>query len=105
MIAFLALEAAAWFAVIVALGGLMYGQADTPRFALAGIAVDLFALGMLAAALRQIVMARRVEYGEPVAVIQKQLEGLRVLRIRIIQWALPAGAVVWAPCAIVVSTT
>jgi hypothetical protein len=105
MIAFLALEAAAWFAAIVTVGGFIYGQAGTPHFALAGIAVDLFAVGMLAATLGQIVMARRVEYSQPVAAIQKQLEGLRVLRIRIIQWALAVGAVVWAPFAIVVCRT
>jgi hypothetical protein len=57
---------------------------------------------MLAAAIRQIVMARRIEYGHPIAVIQKQLEELRVWRIRVVQWAVPAGAVAWAPFAIVV---
>jgi len=101
MTVFLAMEAAAWFAIVMALGGFIYAHAETLRFALAGGAVDFFAVGMLAAAIGQMVMARRVVYSNPIAAIQKQLEGLRVLRIRITQWALLVGAVVWAPFAIV----
>jgi hypothetical protein len=99
--ALLSLEAAGWLAVVMALGGFIYVYAGTPRFAWAAAAVDLFAIGMLAATIRQIVAVRRIDYGQPVAVIQRQLEGLSVLRIRITQWALLAGAVVWAPFAIV----
>jgi hypothetical protein len=102
MTAGLALEGAAWFAIVMALGGFIYQHSGTPRFALAGTMADLFAIGMLAATIRQIVAARRIDYGGPITSIQKQLEEARVLRIRITQWALVAGAVVWAPFAIVV---
>jgi hypothetical protein len=57
---------------------------------------------MLAVTVRQIVAARQIDYAKPIAVIQKQLEALRLLRIRITQWALLAGAVVWGPFAMVV---
>ncbi len=99
---FLAVESVAWLVIAMALGGFIYEHAGRLRFALAGGAVDVFAAGMLAAAIGQTVMARRVDYSNPIAAIQKQLEALRVLRIRITQWALLAGAVVWAPCAIVI---
>jgi hypothetical protein len=102
MTAGLALEAAAWLAIVIALGGFIYHHSGALRFALPGIALDLFAISMLASTIRQIVAARSIEYGQPVALIQKQLEALRVLRIRITQWALMAGAVVWAPFAVVV---
>jgi hypothetical protein len=102
MTTFLALEIAAWLTIVVAVGSFIHDHAGTPRFALAGAVAGLFGIGMLAAAIRQIVMARRIEYGHPIAVIQKQLEELRVWRIRVVQWAVPAGAVAWAPFAIVV---
>jgi hypothetical protein len=98
----LALEAAAWSVIVIALGGFIYDHSGTLRLALPGIALDLFAIGMLGGTIRQIVAAQGIEYGQPVAAIQKQLEALRVLRIRITQWALLAGTVVWAPFAIVV---
>jgi len=98
----LALEALAWSAIVIPLGGFIYDHGGTLRFAVPGIAADLFAIGMLALTIRQIVAAQGIEYGQPVAAIQKQLEAMRVLRIRITQWALLAGAVVWAPFAIVV---
>jgi hypothetical protein len=98
----LALEALAWLAIVIALGGFIYDHGGTLRFALPGIAADLYAIGMLAGAIRQIVAAQGIEYGQPVAAIQKRLEAMRVLRIRITQWALLAGVVVWAPFAIVI---
>jgi hypothetical protein len=97
----LALETAGWLAMVVALGGFIYHQSAALRFALPGIALDLYAGSMLAATIRQIVAAHGIDYGQPVAAIQKQVEAVRVLRIRITQWALLAGAVVWAPFAIV----
>jgi hypothetical protein len=40
-------------------------------------------------------LALQIDYDQPVAVIQKQLEALRILRIRITQWTLLTGQVVW----------
>jgi hypothetical protein len=36
-----------------------------------------------------------MDYDKPIAVIQKQLESLRALRIRTIQWGLLTGQLVW----------
>lgn len=71
------------------------------RFGLPAAALGLYVIAMLAATIRQIVALSQIDYGRPIAAIQKQLEMLRV-RIRITQWAVLAGAVVWAPFAIVV---
>jgi len=97
----LSLEAVVWFAIVIALGSFIYDHFGMVQFALPAAALDLYAIGMLAARIRQIVAAQQIDYGRPIAVIQKQLETLRVLRIRITQWGLLAGAVVWAPFVIV----
>jgi len=101
--ALLSLEAVVWFAIVMAIGSFIYEHFGMLRFALPGAALDLYAIGMLAATIRQIVAAQQIDYSRPIAAIQKQLETLRVLRIRITQWALLAGAVVWAPLVIVVA--
>lgn len=101
--ALLALGAIVWFAIAVALGSFIYEHISTLRFALPAAALDLFAIGMFVATIRQIAAVQQIDYSRPIAAIQKQLETLRVLRIRITQGALLAGAVVWAPFVIVVS--
>jgi len=98
----LGMEAAGWFVIVVLLGNFIYQNIGTLRFALPGVAVDLFAIGMFGAMLRLIVEVQRIDYSGPIAAIQKQLGVLRVLRIRTLQWALLAGTVVWAPFAIVI---
>lgn len=103
MTGFQVLEALVWFAIVVALGSFIHGHIATLRFALPGVALDLFAIGMLAATIRQVVAARQINCGQPIIAIQKQFESLRVLRIRMVQWGLLAGAVVWAPFAIIAS--
>lgn len=101
--AFLGLEAAVWFAIVMALGSFIYEHIGIPEFAVPAIASDGFAMGMLIATIRQMVAARQIDFGRPIASIQKQLETLRVLRIRTTQWGLLAGVIVWAPFAIVVA--
>jgi hypothetical protein len=84
------------------LGQFIYRHWAEPRFALAAAVLDVWVIATVAAAIRQMTMALLVDYSKPVAVIQKQLESLRLLRIRIIQWALLTGQVVWwAPFLIV----
>jgi hypothetical protein len=94
-------EAALWFAIVMGLGNFIYQNFGMPRFAWPGVAVDIYAIGMFAANIGQIFLSQ-IDYGGPVAVIQKQLGYLRVLRIRTTQWGLLAGVVVWAPLGIVV---
>jgi len=95
------LQAAVWFAIVMALGNFIYGHLGILRLALPAAAADLYAIGMLAATIRQIAAARQIDYSGPIARIQKQLETVRVLRIRITQRGLLAGAVVWAAFGIV----
>jgi hypothetical protein len=86
---FLGLESVVQLAVVVALGSFIYENFTMPRFALAGAALDVFAIAILAALIAQI------------AVIQKQLGDLRVLRIRYIQGIFLVATLVWTPLLIV----
>jgi hypothetical protein len=97
----LSLEAVAWFAIVGFLGGFIYHHIGTLRLSLSGLALDVYGIAMLAATVRQIVAIRQVEFGRSITALQKQIEMVRVLRIRITQWALLGGTIVWAPFVIV----
>jgi hypothetical protein len=79
----------------VILGQFIYEHWAEPRFALPAVVLHVWVIASLAASIRQIAMALQIDYDKPIALIQKQLESLRVLRIRITQWALLTGQVVW----------
>jgi hypothetical protein len=95
------LEAAVWFAIIVVLGNFIYEHISMAQFAVAGVALDVYSIVTLNFLIRQIALALRIDYGKPIATIQKQIEALRVLRIRTIQWGVLAGLVAWVPFMIV----
>ena len=79
----------------VILGQFIYQHWAEPRFVLPAVVLHVWVIASLAASIRQIAMALEIDYAKPIALIQKQLESLRVLRIRITQWALLTGQVVW----------
>jgi hypothetical protein len=79
----------------VILGQFIYQHWAEPRFVLPAVVLHVWVIASLAASIRQIAMALQIDYDKPIALIQKQLESLRVLRIRITQWALLTGQVVW----------
>jgi hypothetical protein len=101
MAAFLGLEAAVQLAVVVALGSFIYEHIAMVRFALPAAALDVFAIAILIAMIRQIAIGLQIDYDKPIAVIQKQLEDLRVLRIRYIQGIFLSATLAWTPLMIV----
>ena len=80
---------------LVTFGQFSYQHWAEPRFALPAGVLHVWVIANVAASIRQIAMALQIDYDKPIAVIQKQLESLRVLRIRVTQWALLTGQVVW----------
>jgi hypothetical protein len=92
---FMGLEAFIGLIVLFILGQFMYEHWAEPRFALPAAALHVWVIANVAASIRQMAMALHIDYDEPIAAIQKQLENLRVLRIRVTQWALLTGQVVW----------
>jgi len=79
----------------VILGQFIYRHWTEPRFALPAVLLDIWSIATMAASIRQMAMALRIDYDQPITVIQKQIESLRILRIRIIRWALLTGQLVW----------
>jgi hypothetical protein len=79
----------------VILGQFIYQHWAEPRFVLPAVVLHVWVIESLATSIRQIAMALQIDYDKPIALIQKQLESLRVLRIRITQLALLTGQVVW----------
>jgi hypothetical protein len=102
MAAFLGVEAAVQLAVVVALGSFLYEHIALLRFALPAAALEVFAIAILIAMIGQIAVGLQIDYDKPIAVIQKQLEDLRVLRIRYIQGIFLAATLAWTPLLIVV---
>ncbi|HXM33598.1 MAG TPA: hypothetical protein VN920_00285 [Pyrinomonadaceae bacterium] len=98
---FQSLEAIIQFAVVVVLGSFIYEQVAAPRFALPAAALDVFAIAILIAMIRQIAGALQIDYNRPIALIQKQLADLRVLRIRYIQGIFLVATLAWTPLQIV----
>ena len=88
-------------AAVVALGAFIYDNREQGRFAFPAIALDLFAIVILNALIQQIVAILQIDYDKPVATSQKQLETLRILRIRCTQWTLLAAPLAWTPLLIV----
>ena len=92
---FVGLEALIGLAVTLLLGNFIYEYWAEPRFVLPAVALHVWVIANVAASIRQMALALRINYDKPIAAIQKQLESLRVLRIRVTQWALLTGQIVW----------
>jgi hypothetical protein len=98
---FLALESVIALAVIIVLGSFIGDHIAMVRFAVPAAALDLFEIATLIVLIQQIRLALCIDYSKPVAVIQKQLESLRMLHIRHFQWTLLLAPLLWTPLLIV----
>jgi hypothetical protein len=83
------------FGTLLILGGFIHRHWAEPRFALPATALHIWVIGYVAASIAQIAMALQIDYSKPVASIQRQIESLRALRLRMIRWALLSGQLVW----------
>jgi hypothetical protein len=91
------LEAAMWLVIVVALGNFIAGHIRMPGLALSAVAVDVMSIGMLSALIRRMIGALQIDYSQPIAVIQGQVERLRILRIQTTKWGILCGTVLWVP--------
>ena len=99
--AWIALEAVIQFACVVGIGSFLAEHIAEPRFAVPAAALQVFAVGIFITLIRQITLALQIDYGKPIATIQKQLETLRMLRARYTQAIFLTATLVWAPLFIV----
>jgi hypothetical protein len=102
---FLALESAITLVVIAALGSYIGDHIAMVRFVIPAVALDLFEIATLIVLIRQIGLALHIDYAKPIAVVQKQLESLRTLSIRYVQWTFLAAPLLWTPLLIVALKT
>jgi hypothetical protein len=97
----LAFEAVIELAGVVVLGSFAYEHRMMPQFVFPAVALDLVAIAILHGLIRQIVGALQIDYSSPVTTIQKQIEALRMLRIRCMQWIFLVAPLAWTPLLIV----
>jgi hypothetical protein len=80
---------------LVVLGQFIHAEWGEPRFWLPAAGLYVWVVAYVAASIRQIALALQIDYGKPIALIQKQIETLRLVRLRVVRWALLTGQVVW----------
>jgi hypothetical protein len=91
----LIIEAVFTLATVVLLGAFIADNVGAVRFALPAAVLDVFAIALLNNLVRQIVITGQIDYGQPIAAIQKRLEALRLLRIRYTQGIFLIALLAW----------
>jgi hypothetical protein len=86
---------------LVLIGSFAADHVREPRFFIPALTLGAYAIGLLIAAVRQMVMIAGVDYDEPVVAIQKRLEALRLLRARTTLAVLLFAPLMWVPLLIV----
>jgi hypothetical protein len=90
------------FVATLWLGSFLAEHVREPRFLIPGAALHLGVIALLFAGVRQLVALKRIDLGEPVVTIQKQMESLRVERLRAVKWTLLLAPLAWVPLLVVV---
>ena len=88
--------------VILSLGVFIGKYGRMPQFLWPAVALDAFAIAALVGLNAQIGLALNIDYGRPIAIIQKRLAALRMFRLRYSQAVCLTMTLTWAPIVIVV---
>jgi hypothetical protein len=72
-----------------------------PRFLVPALVLDAFAIAHVTFGARQLVTLGRVTFDAPVVAVQRELETLRMGRIRVTKWTLLLGPLLWIPLLVV----
>jgi hypothetical protein len=89
------LAAAVW------LGSFLADNVTVARYAIPAAGLDVLVIALLMAGVRQLVAVSRVDYGQPVLVIQRRMESLRAERVRATMVTLVIAPLAWIPLLIV----
>lgn len=95
------IELALTFGAVFLLGSFLADHFAEPRFLAPALLLDLAAILLLAAGIRQLAALGAIDYSAPIVAIQQRLESLRAERIRATQWTLLASPLLWTPFLIV----
>ena len=82
------------------LGGFMASHLEL-RFLVPAVALDAFAIAHVIFGARQLVTLSRVTFDAPVVAVQRELETLRMGRIRMTKWTLLLAPLLWIPLLVV----
>lgn len=91
----LSIEAVIDFLPLIPLGSFLYDHRLEWQFFLPALVLHLLAIANFGTLIRQIVLIQEIDYSNPVIVIQKQLETLRIVRIRHIQAIFLCAVLLW----------
>jgi hypothetical protein len=94
-------ELAANAIAVVLLGSFAADNLHEFRFLVPAAALGVYAIALLIAGVRQLVLAQRIDFDEPVVAVQKSLEELRIRRIHVTLWTLLFAPLMWLPMLIV----
>ena len=86
---------------VALIGAFVAGNAWQLKFLIPAIVLDAYALGIVIAMARQLATLYRVDYAEPVAIVQQRLQELRLQRIRTTLGTLLFAPLMWLPLLIV----
>jgi hypothetical protein len=79
----------------------VWHRAAESLFLVPAAALDMCAIALVIAAIRQIASVSRIDYSAPVVATQKQLESMRIERMRTTKWALLLAPPAWTPFVVV----
>lgn len=83
--------------IVVVAGPYWVGHWGTPHLVVYGVAIHVYGLALLIDAVTQLMQVWRIDYRQPVLVVQKRLLELAWFRVRTERWLLMAGFVTWVP--------
>jgi hypothetical protein len=101
LVAGIGVEMAVDIALLMALECFLYAHRALPQFLLPAAFLHLCVMVSLVTLARQIKIALEIDYSRPIATLQKDLERLRILRIRTMQAIFVLAPLLWLPLLIV----
>lgn len=88
-------------AIVLWAGSYWFDHLETPHLAVFGMAIHVYGIAALVASTLQLARLARVDYRAPVLELQRELIGLRKLRVRGERVLLTLGFALWAPVAFI----
>ena len=89
------------FVAVFLLGSFIADHIREMQFLAPAIVLDLFAIGLIFAGVRQLAALGQVDFDAPILVTQTKLEALGIQRIRATKWILLLAPLLWTPLFIV----
>jgi hypothetical protein len=90
--------------VVIPLMGLFIAQNRTDAsLVIAGAVIAAYFAAQLIAQIRQVRALSSIDYGEPIATIQRKIEAVAKMRIRLVRWIAMTVALLWVPVSMVMA--